>query len=104
MPSMTKKGFTLLETLLSLIIISGFFVLTLKREVNVNLDYINFSNDYLTKQADSLVNKSENELDSIYGNYYVHFNECGRVNMAQTINFDNKNVVIHLGNGYLTYE
>ena len=34
----------------------------------------------------------------------VSFNKDGKVNMGQTINFDNGDVVIHVGSGYITYE
>lgn len=104
MPYMIKKGFTLIEMVLTLMIISSLLVVSLKRETKLNLKWISFSNEYLTKQVDSLCNKRENELNDYIDNYYVHFNEMGRVNKAQTINFNNKKVIIHLGNGYLTNE
>ena len=31
-------------------------------------------------------------------------NKNGKVNKAQTINISNRNIIIHLGTGYFTYE
>ena len=97
---MTNKGFTLLETLLTVLIVTSLTLVTLSRVNNLDLEWIVFSNEYLSLQADSLINKKTNYLD----NYDVHFNENGRVNRAQTIEFRNKKLVIHLGNGYISYE
>lgn len=98
---MNKRAFTLLETLFTLMVVSSLFVLTLSKEVKLDLSWINFSNEYLIKQKDSIINKEENEINDFT---YVHFNKAGRVNQAQTINFNNRKVIVHLGNGYLTYE
>ena len=97
---MIKKGFTLLETLLALMIVSSLLVVTLNKFVEPDLSWISFCDEYLLSQTDSLINKQENGVDG----YNVHFNSMGRVNQAQTIHFNNKDVVIHLGNGYLTHE
>ena len=99
---MTKKGFTLLEVLLTLLIVSSLFLLTLTRTTKTNLDWIEVSNEYLKNLSCSLTRKEENALE--YEGKYIRFNEMGRVNKAQTINIGNKNIVIHLGNGYLTHE
>ena len=34
----------------------------------------------------------------------ISFNKDGKVNMGQTIKFNNGEVIIHVGNGYITYE
>lgn len=101
---MNKKAFTLIDMLLTMIIISSLLVLSLQKEVVVNSDWINFSNDFLKTKTDSIINKKENELDSLYGYSYMSFNSNGHINQANTIGFNNKKVIIHLGNGYLTYE
>lgn len=101
---MNKKAFTLIDMLLTMIIISSLLVLSLQKEVVVNSDWINFSNDFLKTKTDSIINKKENELDSLYGYSYMSFNSNGHINQANTIEFNNKKVIIHLGNGYLTYE
>lgn len=101
MPYMIKsKGFTLLEMLLTLMIVTSMFVITLNRISDVDTSWAYFSNEYLYQQVDSLVNKKSNHLS----NYPISFNKQGKVNQARTITFNGKNVVIHLGTGYLTYE
>lgn len=97
---MNNKGFTMLEVLLTIMITSSMLVLTLDRANSINLDWLYFSNDYLTKQTDSLINKQRNDIND----YSISFNENGKVNKAQTISVGEKRIVIHLGTGYFTYE
>lgn len=97
---MTNKGFSLLEVLLTILIVTSLTLVTLSRVNNFNLSWLDFSNKYLYLQTDSLINKNENYVEG----YDIHFNENGRVNRAQTIDFHNKKIVIHLGTGYLSYE
>lgn len=104
MQFMNKKAFTLIDMLLTLIIISSLLVLTLQKEVEVDTKWISFSNDFLRAKTNSIINKEENELDSIYDFGYFHFNSNGHINKADTIEFNNKKIIVHLGNGYLTYE
>lgn len=101
---MTKKGFTMLETIITLFIISSFFVVSLKRTTNLNLDWIYFSNEYIEIQTNSLIDKESNNILNTYSNAFVSFNSSGKVNHAQTIEIGNKKLIIHLGTGYITYE
>lgn len=100
MLSMNNKGFTLLEMLLTIFIVTSFFTLFISNINNPDLSWIYFSNEYVEKQADSLINRKDNNIN----NYLIHFNPNGKVNKAQTINIGNKNIIIHLGTGYFTYE
>ena len=81
-------------------IVTSMLIITLNKVSNVNTDWAYFSNEYLYLQADSLTNKRNNHLTS----YPVSFNNQGKVNQARTLSFKSKNIVIHLGTGYLTYE
>ena len=96
---MIKKGFSLLEILLTLVIVSSMLVLTLPLYSELDLKHLYFLNEYLSKQKDSLISHERNDLD-----YDVSFNENGRVNHANTIDINNHKVIVHLGNGYVTYE
>lgn len=96
---MIKKGFSLLEILLTLVIVSSMLVLTLPFYSELDLKHLYFLNEYLSKQKDSLISHERNDLD-----YDVSFNENGRVNQANTIDINNHKVIVHLGNGYVTYE
>ena len=97
---MTDKGFSLLSMLLVLIIITSLLVLSLNRFIEPDNEYLYFMNDYLDCQSESMVSRSEGDLyrDNI------HFYKTGRVNMARTVDFARHKVIVHLGNGYLTYE
>lgn len=97
---MNNKGFTLLEMILTIFIVTSFFMLMITRITNPDLSWIYFSNEYIEKQADSLINRKDNNMN----NYLIHFNMNGKVNKAQTIPIGNKSIVIHLGTGYVTYE
>ena len=91
----TKKGFTLIETLLSLMIICAVGLISLSFNPSLNLEHYYFMNDYLITLAESLTNKEE----SSYKNG-VYINSMGHVKQAKTIDFGRHKVIIHLGNGY----
>ena len=91
----TDKGFTLLEMLLSLMIISGIGLITLSFNPTMNLDHYYYMNDYLETLNDCFVEK---KADVYEGGIYI--NSDGHVRQAKTINFGRHEVVIHLGNGY----
>lgn len=96
---MIKKGFSLLEILLTLVIVSSMLVLTLPFYSDLDLKHLYFLNDYLLKQKDSLISHERNDVD-----YGITFNENGRVNQAKTIDINSHKLIVHLGNGYITYE
>ena len=95
-----KKGFSLLEMLLTLMIVTSLLVITLNKVSDADMSWAYFSNEYLTLQANSIKCKQSSRLN----NYLISFNSEGKVNQARTISFNGKNVIIHLGTGYLTYE
>lgn len=95
----TNKGFTLLEMLLCLFIISTISLLTITKYSDLNLNHYYFMNDYLLNQS-----KAINEQKKKYLDYGISINKQGHINMAKTININGHNIIIHLGNGYLTYE
>lgn len=104
MPPMIKKGYSLLEILLTLMIVSSLSLVCLSIYKAPDVDYLLFMNDYLNLQCDSLINHIRNDMDNVYTSEHISFNENGRVNNANTINISNHDIVIHLGSGYLTYE
>ena len=95
-----KKGFMLLESIISLIILSCMMLFTISSYKQLDLSHLDFINDYLNKKVDSYINKRRNDLD----NYNIYFNDKGNINIGQTIHINNHKIIIHLGNGYLTYE
>lgn len=95
-----NKGYSLLSMLLVLMMISSFMVLTLNRFKDFDDSHLVFMNNFIEKQSDSLTNRKENYIEGTNN----HFNESGHVSRAETIEFGNHKVIIHLGNGYITYE
>lgn len=101
---MIKKGFSLLEILLTLFIISSLLVISLSSFHKPNLDYLAFMNEYLKIHTKSLVDREEYELSNDYTLERIHFNSNGNVNKGRSVDISNHQVIVHLGNGYLTYE
>jgi len=96
---MSKKGFSMLEVLASICIISAFMLLSISNTNRLNLDHYDFMNNYLLTQTEAIVTKQEQNYTN-----GVHFNSMGHINQARTINFENHNVIVHLGNGYVTLD
>ena len=94
----STKGYSLLELLVCLFIISIMSYLTLRIKDISSFEHYDFLNDYLIRQSETIMNKTSDSY--IYG---ISFNEMGHVNQGRTISFDNHEVIIHLGNGYATY-
>jgi len=104
---MIKKGYTLLELLVVMIVLSGLFLLTLNRDITLNLDQYYLASDILVKESQAILNHERQEIDDYYNQYLkgnLYINENGHINRAQTIDFDNHKIIVHIGNGYLTYE
>ncbi|MBO7676496.1 MAG: type II secretion system protein [Erysipelotrichaceae bacterium] len=95
--SSTEKGFTLIETLLSLMVICGVCLIALSFNPTLNLDHYYYMNEYLETLCKSLVNK---ETNSYKGG--IFFNSMGHVYQGKTIDFGRHQVIVHLGNGYAT--
>ena len=93
----SKKGFSLLEMLVCMVIISAFMLVSLQNTNRLNLDHYYFLNDYLYNQSKAMV-----ERDEVSIGRGIYFNSMGHVNQARTIDFNNHQVIIHLGSGYAT--
>ena len=97
---MTNKGFSLLSTLLSLMIISSLTLLSLARYKEIDVSHFLFLNELLDKQSLALTSKQQQFINDSD----LYFNSKGHVNKAETITFSNHDVIVHLGNGYATYK
>ena len=97
--SSTDKGFTLLEILLTIIIISAISLLGLTKYKPYDKKIYSYMSDYLIRQAEALSKREEVLFDS-----GIYFNSMGHVNQGRSIRIDGNKMIIHLGNGYVTYE
>lgn len=100
---MNKKGFSLLEILLTLFVISSLTVLLISHLSTPNLDHIYFMNDYIKCQSEAICERENIQMNNSYGKS-IDFNKDGKVNMGQTVDINNHKIVIHIGTGYPTYE
>ena len=95
-----NRGYTLLNMLLTLMILASMLTMVLKNTSKIETEHLTFINDYLNVWTSSLTERKSNRLND----YDISFNSKGHVNSGRTLNFDRHKVLIHLGNGYLTYE
>lgn len=93
----TKKGFSMLEMLACMCIISAFMLISLANTNKLNLEHYYFLNDYLYCQSKAILNR-----ESVSVGKGLYFNNMGHINQAKTIEFINHNVIVHLGTGYAT--
>ncbi len=100
-----KKGFLMAELLVVIMIISFISLLYLPHYPKIELDDELFINEFHLAQAEAMAQRSDVQLNSeINTSFPITFNEAGNVNMAQTIVGKKGSIIIHLGNGYVTYE
>ena len=97
--SVTKKGYTLIETLVILLIVTSLTLISLTNYNELSLEQFYLMNDYCYNQSLAIKNTERISL-----NNEISFNELGHVNRAKTININGHKIVIHLGNGYFVYE
>ena len=95
----TKKGYSMLEMLICMCILTSMIILCVSNYGELNMDSYYFLNDYLLKQASALANKENSEI-----NNEIYFNSMGHINQARTIEFPNHKIIIHLGTGYATLQ
>ncbi len=98
------KGFTLVECVVVLALLSILQLLTLPYVYKKKSDFYIFKNDYLKVQSEAMATrekrKMEIDVDGIIP-YPIQFNAKGNVNRAQTCLFDDKKVVIMIAGGRL---
>lgn len=95
-----NKGYTLMSMVLTLMVLASMTTLLLKKDTDINIEHLSFINTYLGSQVEALTNYTRIDLNE----EGITFNKLGHVNRAQTITKGNHDVIVHLGNGYLTYE
>ena len=98
---MNNKGNTLMEMLIIMLIILSCMCLALKKNISIESDHYNFLNEYLLTQSLAIKKRESIILNS---NSEVSFNENGHVNKGGTYYFYRNKAIVHLGNGYITYE
>lgn len=95
--SINKKGFSMLEMLVCLCIISALMLVSISNTNRLNLDHYDFLNKYELSQSAAILNRKEVSVGK-----GIYLNNMGHINQARTIEFGNHSVILHLGNGYAT--
>lgn len=97
--SQTKRGFTLIEMLLVLFILSILILLTPFRKPSLTLNQ--FENEYLLAQLQAMSSFGTKQYDHQEQSNasILTFNEWGNVNQAQTIKTSKNTYRIQLGTG-----
>ena len=85
--------------LISTCIITSLGLLFLNINQSINLEHYSFMNDYLLSQSKIMLKKESEVYQK-----GIRFNSMGHINQARTIDYRRHKVIIHLGNGYVTYE
>ena len=105
---MHNKGFTMIEMLIVLAMISLFTTIALPLFNPISVTEYEFVYDYLIKQASSMVSYTQTEYTTkqgIWHNYAIRFNSRGHINRAQTVTIEKnkayKEYIIELGGGRL---
>ena len=98
-----SKGFTMIEVLVCIMIISCLSLIYLSFKPFVFKDHHMFMYDYWYAQIQSMLQSKETALaeDGCYFAYPLYFNEKGNVNRAQTITCFDSQLVVELGLGRL---
>ena len=103
----TRKAFTLFEMLLVTFIVGSLALLAYSSWPQNDYRHYYFMDDYLALQARAMADNAEYLLENVYdyvASSPIRFTKDGTVNRGQTLNFPFADVIIHLGNGSISYE
>ncbi len=97
---MTRKAFLTGDLLLTLFVMTLLMTLCVSGIRCPDLSWSSFADAYLRELSSSYTLKKAGGLEG----YPVTFNEAGVINLGNTFSFEGRNVIVHLGNGFLTVE
>ena len=93
--SSTEKGFTLLEMLVCILMLSAVGLLSLSFRSKLSLDHYRFLNEAMLKQSEAI-----RERRTVTYEQGISYNSMGRINMARTVHFERKKITFNLSSGY----
>ncbi len=91
----TEKGYSLLEMLICLMMVSSFSMLSLRLSRLRQPDCYYFLNECMLEQSEAMKLRSDRVFKE-----GIRFNSMGHINMARTVQFYEKKITLNLGNGY----
>lgn len=103
------NGFTLLETLVVLLIISILSILGSPLLYRIDCEHFRMSAQYAFSQQEAIASTKRQTFEHhlLYGQYPIHFNGKGQINISQTLSFrgrKERKVIIYLGAGRIIIE
>lgn len=104
---MRTKGYLMIEMMLVMVIMLSVSILCLPKYHSFNYDDYYFGNEYNLAKSEALKTCESTpvlNLRKLNVMFPIYFSENGNVNKAQTIKGKRYQMVVHLGNGYLSYE
>lgn len=103
MHKLNKKGYTLLEMLVVLFVLTCLSLLSLNyKPFKKDNSVIFFLNDYLAKQTESMT--KHKRLSHSLNYSYITFNGKGHINLSRTLIFNKHKLKLYLGSGSFRYE
>jgi len=96
----SNKGFSLIETLIVLLVLTLVGTLTIRPFETVLTQSQDFQSKLIHTRFDALLSHQTLTLATeVITEYPIRFNAQGNINMGQTIPFKNKEVVLQIGTG-----
>lgn len=89
----------MLEVLAVLSLMSAMTLLVLGKDVQFDGRHFDFMNGYLLTKSEAMLERRSEDLDD-----HLFFYSNGNISVGRTYEFGKHRVLVHLGNGYLTYE
>ncbi|MBQ6334096.1 MAG: prepilin-type N-terminal cleavage/methylation domain-containing protein [Erysipelotrichaceae bacterium] len=94
--SSTEKGFSLLEMLVGLLLISSMLVLSISHVNKPQAEQYYFLNGYLLAQSQAISEKRVVTYEK-----GISFNSMGHIDLARTVEFGYHVYTLNLGSGYV---
>jgi len=96
----SNKGFSLIETLIVLLLLTMVGTLTMRPFDTALTQSQDFQSKLIHTRFDALLTHQTITLETeVLTDYAIRFNAQGNINMGQTIPFKNKEVVLQIGTG-----
>ncbi len=93
--SSTEKGYSLLEMLVCVMMISSLSLLSLRFGRIRQPDHYYFLNECMLEQSKAMKERREHAFRE-----GIRFNSMGHINLARTVVFHEKKITFNLGSGY----
>lgn len=96
----SNKGFSIVETLIVMMVLALFTALTIRPFQNELTQSKDFQNQIIHTRFDALLLHQTLIVESqVFTEYPIRFNASGNINMGQTVEFLRTKVILQIGTG-----